>query len=61
MMSGVWGPGGLQGQGRLVWAQSNITEAWFRDGCQHGLTRKIEVKKFRQFVQEQSGASRSQI
>ena len=56
MMSGVWGPGGLQGEGRLVWAENSITEGWFRDGCLHGLTRKIEIKKFRTFVQQVSGA-----
>ena len=44
MMFGVWGPGGLQGQVRMVWADTKITETWFRDGCQHGLTRKIEAE-----------------
>ena len=54
IMSGVWGPGGLQGEGRVVWEENRITEGWFRDGCLHGLTRKIEIKKFRTFVQQVS-------
>ena len=54
-MSGVWGPGGLQGLGRIVWGETDVTEGWFRDGCLHGLARKLEIKKFRTFVQQVSG------
>ena len=55
IMSGVWGPGGLQGLGRIVWGETDVTEGWFRDGCLHGLARKLEIKKFRTFVQQVSG------
>ena len=57
MMSGVWGAGGLEGVGRVV-RGTVVTETWFRGGCQHGLTRRVEVKKFRQFVQEVSWLGR---
>ena len=51
-MSGVWGAGGLEGVGRIVRGGTEVTQTWFREGCQHGLTRRLEVRKFRQFVQE---------
>ena len=38
-----------------VTENSTVIEGWFRHSCLHGLTRKIEIKKFRTFMQQVGG------
>jgi len=54
-LSGDWQEGRLEGKGRLVTVNSTVIEGWFRHSCLHGLARKIEIKKFRTFMQQAGG------
>ena len=58
MLSGEWEAGVLGGHCRLVRADNEITEAWVRAGCLHGLARKTIMKKWRTFTQHVSWLGR---
>jgi len=42
----------LQGRGKVVTDETEVTDCFFKNGCMHGPARRFVMKKFREFRQQ---------
>mgnify|MGYP001161651556 FL=1 len=42
----------LEGKGKIISAETAVTDCFFRNGCIHGPVRRFTMKKFREFRQQ---------